>query len=1043
MDDYIGLGDGTPANNGQCDATHGSTPRCRTTTRALPDAEIVVGTPIPGVVPLPGKPMPPMPQAKVVARANPNSVCLDPLAGLVAKVARACPKGTVERNTGSLTRVARPRTGAVGNPGYPFWIAGMEHSVGQRPPTPPLDMITQGQAADLQAYGADGVAGTGDEDLWRHEGFDDPGAVHGWDGGLPRFTVGGYSAGSEAIVSVFEPRLDLSKEMTKLRPFFYPEEGTDLEQAAMAFQARREHPTFLSDTVGSTAARFVLNGAPPVPGAPYNEPCIDDKGAVLYKSTEGAFFDGIGGFGVQGKSPFNAKTPRVYKAANVQFDAVFNKLGYHYPQQRIITLWQDVLPTINKNRPPEPMVLRMNTFDCTQYVHSNVVPKAYEVDDYQVRTPTDIIGQHIHLPKWDLTTADGAANGWNYEDGTLSPEAVVEIIHAINAYVIDHPRQAKKVLSYAPNTGKQGDVIDSFGRNVTSAGSLLETDHPYFGARWKGARSTMQRWFADPVVNVEGVDRGLGIIFTHDHYGPSTHQQVGLYATVLVEPAGSKWLHNETGEPLYTRTGSAPAADGGPTSWQAAILTGRHGIGGYTQNVKADRVKSHREFYFEYSDFQHAYQSGVYVGANKRGVPKAKYVFTDSGMMVGGPGQTANGTLLAGQGALKPNPQSFRDAIQPSVRLQAVANKTAVSDEFPVDVWKFPPFCPNVINDVQVNNIRRPCPEAISADDPGMYVVNYRNESLAARIYDPNRTDCPDGKRGCQAEGRSGDLAFAMQTRGDRKFKIPQASFGKPLGFVLNDQPVKGDKIRTTVFPPPVNKRTALKRGDPFTPMMRAYDGDRVHVKSQAGGQEEEFTSFLHGLKWLQSGSGFGEAKNSGWRNAQPGGISEQFTFRSPVFADLSQRTDTADYAYSINASLDGWASGTWGVLRSYRKHRNDLFPLPGNDARIARQILNRNEHDDDVEEDEDENVVATFKGVCPISAPKRRYDVTAVLANDVLRPEAQLKSREDIKKIIDPYPKSHMGRSPDANRRTLVYNPRTTKLVDHLGRAAGQGPLH
>ena len=26
----------------------------------------------------------------------------------------------------------------------------------------------------------------------------------------------------------------------------------------------------------------------------------------------------------------------------------FNKLGYHYPQQRIITLWDDVLPTINK-----------------------------------------------------------------------------------------------------------------------------------------------------------------------------------------------------------------------------------------------------------------------------------------------------------------------------------------------------------------------------------------------------------------------------------------------------------------------------------------------------------------------------------------------------------------------------------------------------------------------------------------------------------------------------------------------------------------------
>ena len=60
----------------------------------------------------------------------------------------------------------------------------------------------------------------------------------------------------------------------------------------------------------------------------------------------------------------------------------------------------------------------------------------------------------------------------------------------------------------------------------------------------------MQRWFADPVVNTDGVDRGLGIIFTHDHYGPSTHQQIGLYATVLAQPAGSDWKHNETGAQL-------------------------------------------------------------------------------------------------------------------------------------------------------------------------------------------------------------------------------------------------------------------------------------------------------------------------------------------------------------------------------------------------------------------------------------------------------------------------------------------------------------
>lgn len=62
------------------------------------------------------------------------------------------------------------------------------------------------------------------------------------------------------------------------------------------------------------------------------------------------------------------------------------------------------------------------------------MPEIYELDDFEVKTSTDIIGQHIHLPKWDLTTTDGSGNGWNYEDGTLSPGTVRERIDAINAF---------------------------------------------------------------------------------------------------------------------------------------------------------------------------------------------------------------------------------------------------------------------------------------------------------------------------------------------------------------------------------------------------------------------------------------------------------------------------------------------------------------------------------------------------------------------------------------------------------------------------------
>ncbi len=978
VENGLGIGDGTPAAGA----------------RALPDGEIIAGTPIPAVVPLPGKAMPPMP-APVTVKANTNTVCLDPLAGLVAKVGGACPAGTDERATGSLADVTRIPDAEFGlqNPGYPFWIAGIEHTVGQRPPTPPLDMLTSAQASTLKASG---------NPLWQHPGFADPSAIQGWDGGLPRFTLDGYSTGGEGVVAI--SRLDMSKEILKAKPFFFPEQGTELEQAAMAYHAKRNHTSYLSDGYGTASGDFVLNGAKPVAGAPYNEPCIDDQGDLL-DGAVGDFFGGQmltslldpAGMTTKGSSPFNAVTPRVYKAANVQLDAVFNKLGYHYPQQRIIALWQDVVPTVLKQRPPEPFVIRMNTFDCTQYVHSNVVPKAYELDDYQVRTPTDIIGQHIHLPKWDLTSADGSANGWNYEDGTLSPGMVVEVIEAINHWGDEYGHVTTDVEGNLVRNSKGDAITDD------PANHLHPLDHPFFGATqfaadWVGARSTLQRWFADPVVNVQGVDRGLGIIFTHDHYGPSTHQQIGLYATVLVEPAGSKWVHNETGTQLHTRTGPSPAADGGPTSWQAAILTGSDGVSGYNQNVGAELVESHREFYFEYSDFQHAYQPGVYVGAGDLGFPLGVYTFAE------GP-EIAPGLFLNAAQIVAADPNTFRDAIQPSFRQQA-----SLVNGFPVDIWEFPPFCPGDDPATPAIEVPRPCPEAISADDPGMYVVNYRNESIAARIFDPNRLG-PDGRPGTQADGRAGDLAFAL----DSNVKRVIADLNDKLGQAPGDY---GGGACSGVFCPPITDLAALSGGDPFTPTMRAYDGDRVHIKVQAGAHEEEHTKSVQGVKWLQAGSGFGEAKNSGWRNAQPGGISEQFSFRSPVFADINQRGNRADYAYTMNASFDGWVTGTWGLLRSYSNNQNNLFALPNNDATKGFNVVNRNQ----------------FNKVCPKAAPVRGYDITAVLAEDVLPVPAGVT-------VQDLFPGAHEGRAP--NGGTLVYNTRPDSVAWTDEARGGMGPLH
>ena len=40
--------------------------------------------------------------------------------------------------------------------------------------------------------------------------------------------------------------------------------------------------------------------------------------------------------------------------------------------------------------------------------------------------------------------------------------------------------------------------------------------------------------------------------------------------------------------------------------------------------------------------------------------------------------------------------------------------------------------------------------------------------------------------------------------------------------------------------------------------MLRVFDGDRVHIKAQAGAHEEEHHIMVHGLKWLLGGSSYG-----------------------------------------------------------------------------------------------------------------------------------------------------------------------------------------
>lgn len=819
--------------------------------RALPDGEIKAGTPIPALVPLPTIAMAPLP----------SPVFIDN--GQIVFGTPATPDSTGQNVTV--------------NPGFPFFIPGL---AGARAPHPPLDFAPDGNGGLL-------------------------------DGGLPRHLVTGGTVSYES-----HDTLDWSKDLETMDAVQLPEDGTNVEKVAMKYFGKRCYATFLPDgtpgscpssnstppqsTLNTPPTGFVLNGLPlgPQHGAPFADPAIDDNGKPVGKL-------------------------RTYKAAAIQLDVTFNKKGWHYPQQRMLTLWKDVTPTFSyvspfswgfdpnappkaNTRAPEPLFFRGNTGDIIEYWHTNLVPNYYLVDDFQVRTPTDILGQHIHLVKFDVTSSDGAGNGFNYEDGTFAPEEVQEMISAINKTGgITVAGGGKQVLP-GP-TAPPKDIFDC--SLPANAGTLRCTPCPHNWTptsrpqclSWLGAQTTIQRWYLDPQVDDAGVDRTLRTVFTHDHFGPSTHQQAGLYAGLLVEPQGSTWTSNDGIDTFGSRS------DGGPTSWQARIIT-------------AKPADSYREFMLEFQDLQLAYWTNY-----------------------------------------------------PPIPTQPKVNPKAG--------WIDPP---NAINPPGSNTQARPSliTTGINITPAGTQSVNYANEPIALRL------------------GSS--------------IQFPPPTKLSDLSYVFDNS------IQATVNPPVGPWSTA----EPLTPLMRAYQNDKVQVRMLVGAHVFAHQFDLFGPTWFTEPSW----KNSGYRSAQAMGLSEHFELLFNVPSSSAPNTKRAcpdgmskancvDYLYSPSFDESGLANGLWGLFRSYDpttkviNSANQLTlvePLPNNPVGAGVNV--------------------TY-ATCPANLPaaqKRVFNITAVTTQQALASQS-------------PFPGSivfnNRGPSADvlANTNGIIY-VRTEDLINNPG---------
>jgi hypothetical protein len=436
--------------------------------------------------------------------------------------------------------------------GYPFYIAG---EAGHRPPQPPYDMDWDGGLQRHIILDAKKIDGK--EAIDPHL-LADPVAERVLNtNNDPNPFPPGHPLHDESILLAFARKLTVVK-WRPLEPLGEPAETTAMSFhqgtlfPSVPFETRygwqaRGYQTSYPDGTTDEKALFLVNGLAPIAGAPFANPC--PKGTFV----------------------------RNYRAAYIQFDMGINNFKWHDRQARIAMLEQDAKDTNQKPPNPEPLFFRANSTECISFAATNLIPGNLNLDDFQIFTPTDIIGQHIHLVKFDVTSSDGAGNGWNYEDGTFSPDDVRERIAAIRK-------------------GNGCPLLPGPPGPFTDPNCPVAQPHPVFGTGEKGefvgAQTTIQRWWADPLVNNSGHDRTIRTVFTHDHFGPSSHQHHGLYAALVVEPRKSEWQKLDG-----TALGGRP--DGGPTSFAANIIP------------PAEEQPPFREFNLAFADFAIVYTADL------------------------------------------------------------------------------------------------------------------------------------------------------------------------------------------------------------------------------------------------------------------------------------------------------------------------------------------------------------------------------------------------------------------------------------------------
>jgi hypothetical protein len=206
---------------------------------------------------------------------------------------------------------------------------------------------------------------------------------------------------------------DVLEDGTRLNPDTTPIQRLvpldDFPAPPAPTDARRGFPFFVPGEAGFKAPKPPLGVASRQAGQPAGPTAEEIAHAEADAQVPGGFFI----------NPCPANAPvKVFEFSAIQLNVQYNNdLNWRDPQHRIYVLNEQKADVLAGRRKPEPFSPLLNVGDCVVHKVTNELPRLFGGNVFDRLQVTNEVSIHQHMVQFDVLTSDGAANGWNYDQG--------------------------------------------------------------------------------------------------------------------------------------------------------------------------------------------------------------------------------------------------------------------------------------------------------------------------------------------------------------------------------------------------------------------------------------------------------------------------------------------------------------------------------------------------------------------------------------------------------------------------------------------------